>query len=138
LQSFNRYLSLQKWLSLSIVARSIARILLTHSSFAPPSIAASSSQNSKTTKTGEPNPATLEETLSHFDAFATVSELERRARNPGWEVEKESFLSAMKEGHRLVCEGMDPRRERKGKWPIRDHFPEKVAESLFSWETFIR
>ncbi|UZJ53144.1 hypothetical protein CBS101457_002464 [Exobasidium rhododendri] len=135
IKPFNSYLSTQKWLSLNIVARSIARIVITRSEFAPPSIASSSAQS--TTKKTSPT-ATLEETLKHFDAFATVSELERRARNPGWEVEKQSFLSAMKEGHRLICEGMDPRRERKGKWPIRDQLPEQVAESLFSWESFIR
>jgi hypothetical protein len=80
----------------------------------------------------------MQEMSSHFDAFATVSELERRARNPGWEVEQGAFLSAMKEAYRLLCDGMDPRKARKGKWPLYDHFPEDVAAGLFSWETFLR
>jgi hypothetical protein len=126
---------MQKWLSLAIVARSISSILLTHSPFATSSL--------KVTNTGkasreEKAPASVDEMLSHFDAFATVSELERRARNPGWEVEQEAFLSGMKEGHRLLCEGMDPRKARKGKWPLYDQFPEDVAAHLFSWDTFLR
>lgn len=76
--------------------------------------------------------------MSHVDAFATVSELERRSRNPGWEVEKESFLSAMKQGHRLLCDGMDPRKVRKGKWPLNSAIPEIVSESLFTWDAFLR
>ena len=53
-------------------------------------------------------------------------------------MEQGAFLSAMKEAHRLLAQGMDPRSERKGKWPLRNHFPEQIAASLFSWETFVR
>lgn len=76
--------------------------------------------------------------MSHVEAFATVSELERRSRNPGWDVEKESFLSAMKEGFKLLCDGMDPRKVRKGKWPLNRSIPETVLESLYTWDTFLR
>lgn len=77
--------------------------------------------------------------MSHLDAFATVSEIERRSRNPGWQVEQNAFLSAMREGHRLLCDGMDPRRaDRKGKWPLYRDFPEQVAANLFGWDSFLR
>lgn len=81
----------------------------------------------------------MEETLAHFDAFATISELERRCRNPGWSIERESFLSAMKEGHRLLVLGLDPHSAtpRKGRYPIRSSFPADVSQRILSWDTFL-
>lgn len=149
-QPFRKYLAIQRWLSLSLVSRMVARILLTHASNGqgPPSASASVQQAVKSRGAAqrgggrgvdEAARATLEETLAHLDAFATVSELERRARNPGWGVEREAYLKGMQEGHRLLCEGMDPRAARKTKFPLRTgEFPDKVAADLFSWESFLR
>lgn len=138
-QPFNRFLSIQKWLSLAIVSRTLSRILLTHSNHAPPSLTAAASSANGTARGRDDGPkATLQEMMDHVDAFATVSELERRERNPGWEMEKSAFLSSMKEAHTLLSQGMDPRIQRKGKWPLRDNFPEGLADDLFSWEAFVR
>lgn len=136
-QPFHKYVSVHRWLSLSMVARILCRILLTHSSHPPPSLAAPSSSSSKTSS--QPEAASLEETLAHFDAFATISELERRCRNPGWSIERESFLSAMKEGHRLLVLGLDPHpaTPRKGRYPIRSSFPADVSQRILSWDTFL-
>lgn len=76
--------------------------------------------------------------MAHFDAFATVSELERRARNPGWDIEQDGFVKGMQEGHKLLCEGMDPRKQHKGRFPVPPTFPSKVADHLFSWDSFLR
>lgn len=131
IKPFNKFLSIQKWLSLAIVSKTLAKILLTHSNHASASLHTSHNKRSE-----EQPKATLEEMLSHFDAFATVSELERRARNPGWEVERSAFLTSMQEAHSLLCKGLDPRIERK-KWPLWKDFPENVAEKLFTWDNFI-
>lgn len=134
IKPFNQFLSIQKWLSLAIVSKTLAKILLTHSNHAPISLYSSQNKN----RIEDQPKASLEEMLSHFDAFATVSELERRARNPGWDVERSAFLTSMKEAHSLLCIGMDPRIDRKGKkWPIWKDFPIEVAEKLFSWNNFI-
>lgn len=132
IKPFNKFLSIQKWLSLAIAAKTLARILLTHSNYAPVSLRFQQINN----RSEEQPKASLEEISSHFDAFATVSELERRARNPGWEVERSAFLTSMKEAHSLLCKGMDPRLDRK-KWPLWKDFPVKVAEKLFTWDNFV-
>lgn len=126
LQPFLDLLYARTWQSLHIVARMLARILLAHSTDG---------------STG------LDETKSHLDAFATVSELERRARNPGWEVERQALEGALKEAHGLLRAGLDPYEEKrvqakgegkKSKWPLKGVFPEDIAKEIFSWETFLR
>jgi hypothetical protein len=85
--------------------------------------------------------ATLEETLEHLDAFASVSEMQRRSRNPAWDLERSGFESAMREGLRLLRLAIDPWDESvkdKGNKGVVRQFPEKVARDLFSWEGFLR
>lgn len=140
IKPFNKYVGVHRWLSLSMVARMLCRILLTHSSTPPPALA-STSVSSGSSSRQSPAVASLEETLAHLDAFATISELERRCRNPGWSIERESFLSAMKEGHRLLVAGLDPHlpetTPRKGRYPIRTSFPVNVSQQVLSWNTFL-
>lgn len=92
----------------------------------------------------------MEETLGHTSAFASISELVRRKRNPGWEVEKQAFELTFKEALKLLKEGMDPYDEAriargeqggirgKGKWTVNPEFPRDVAQQLFGWEGFMR
>jgi len=90
--------------------------------------------------TTEGPPTTLEETLTHLNSYATVSELHRRARNPGWEVERETFNRSMRQAYELLKKGLDPsNEERKNQrgWIVKDDFPEAVAKDLFSWDAFV-
>ncbi|KAN0065508.1 hypothetical protein ACQY0O_001345 [Thecaphora frezii] len=136
----------QNWQSLHSVARSLARLLLTCSSTPPPSISSPSSTN--------PTPASFDEVYSQLQSFATVSELERRARNPGWTIEQASFASALESAHKALRTGLDPfdevriqQRTTPGLKP--DPFPLRVDEisassslstkvrELFSFPTFL-
>ncbi|SPO36839.1 related to Potential protein lysine methyltransferase SET5 [Pseudozyma flocculosa] len=136
----------QGWQSLHSVARSLARLLLTHSSTPPPSIASTSTTN--------PTPASFDEVYSQLSSFATVSELERRARNPGWSMEEASFNSALQSAHKALRAGLDPfdeertkQRQTPGVKP--EPFPLKVDEisassalsskikELFSYPNFL-
>lgn len=131
-------MSTHPFLSLHSVARLYARILLCHSPTPPESLIKPS------------RPATVEETLGHTSAFASISELVRRKRNPGWEVEKQAFELTFKEALKLLKEGMDPYDEAriargeqggirgKGKWTVNPDFPRDVAQQLFGWEGFMR
>lgn len=137
-QPFLDFLYGHPYLSLHSTARLYALVLLSHSPTPPPSI---SSQGSK---------ATLEETLGHIGAFATISELVRRRRNPGWEMEKQAFEATFRQALALLKNGLDPwdddrvaRGEQggirgKGKWIIDPDFPRAVAQDLFSWDGFMR
>ncbi|CAO1636787.1 unnamed protein product [Sympodiomycopsis kandeliae] len=143
---FMDFLSTHPYLSLHSVARLYARLLLCHSPTPPPSPIASSSTGTTTATT-----STLSEDLSHISALATISELVRRRRNPGWEMEKRAFEMTFKEALKLLKEGLDPYAEDrfkvrgeqggirgKGKWIVNPEFPRNVSESLFSWEGFMK
>lgn len=86
--------------------------------------------------------ASLAETLEHINAFASVSELQRRARNPSWELEQAGFEAAMKEGLRLLQVGLSPYdeqgNEQKGRAKLVRDFPKDVARELFSWQGFLK
>ncbi|CAO1614042.1 unnamed protein product [Parajaminaea phylloscopi] len=135
---FLDFLSAHPYLSLHSTARLYALILLSHS----PSPSRSLSHAGGTT--------TLEETLSHVDAFATISELVRRKRNPGWDMEKSAFEATFRQALALLKKGLDPWDEErvargeqggirgKGKWIVNPDFSKKVAQDLFSWEGFMR
>lgn len=136
---FMDFLNAHPYLSLHSVARTYARLLLCHSPTPPPSPSNAS------------KPSTLNEDLSHISAFATISELVRRRRNPGWEMEKRAFEMTFKESLRLLKLGMDPYEEErfktrgeqggirgKGKWIVNPNFPRNVSESLFSLEGFMK
>ncbi|CEH13013.1 Predicted histone tail methylase containing SET domain [Ceraceosorus bombacis] len=147
IRPFLEYLAQHKWLSLHNVARQLARVLMTHSSSPPPSLLHNGGPaSSKPPARGVPlPPATMEETLDHLKAFATVSELQRRARNPAWSVEQKGFESAMREGLRLLKLGLDPWDDAEAgapkadgtKGPIKS-FPKEQARDLFSWESFVK
>ena len=85
-------------------------------------------------------PASFAETLRHLDAFATVSELERRARNPGWAVERSMFLPALKKGWELLVRALDPRQEKlPRKFPVQaSSFPAAELDRVLSYDTFLR
>lgn len=144
MQPFLAYLAQHRWLSLHNVARTLARVLLTHSSTPPPSMLQyGPASSSKPTHSGMTlRSASLAETLEHINAFASVSELQRRARNPSWELEQAGFEAAMREGLRLLQLGLNPYEddgsERKGRSRAIRDFPKDVAKDLFSWETFLK
>ncbi|PWN47998.1 SET domain-containing protein [Violaceomyces palustris] len=134
----------QSWQSLHSVARSIARILQTLTSSPPASVRRSTT----TTTTSSTETATYEEVKSQISSFATVSELERRARNPGWEVESQSFVQALDRAWKLLRRGLDPFDEarlterqlgRPSPFPVRQGSIQKEeAEEIFSWENFLQ
>lgn len=131
------FLEQYQWHSLHTVARCLARVLLTGAAQKPPSV----SLQTGATVQGLPSkdaPATFEEVLHHLDSFATVSELERRARNPGWELERAGFLPALQRAHSLLVEALDPRRTRSNRFPVpADAHLASSLDRLFAWETFL-
>ncbi|TKY85960.1 hypothetical protein EX895_004785 [Sporisorium graminicola] len=89
-----------KWQSLHCVARSLARLVST--------LAYGTMK-----RLGEE--AELEQTYGDFEtvygrlsSFATVSELERRSRNPGWSTEKASFEPLLSRAHAALRTALDP------------------------------
>lgn len=126
------------YLSLHSTARLYASILLCHSSTPPPA----------PYKSGET--ATMEDTLRHAKAFATIHEVARKRRNPGWDIEKKAWEATFKNALELLRGAIDPYEEKrleaggqggirgKGKWIVEPNFPRGVAQELFGWEGFMR
>lgn len=128
-----------QWHSIHTVARMLARAVLTGATVKPSSI----SPTTGATVHGLPShdaPATWTETVHHLDSFATVSELERRARNPGWELERAGFLPALQRAHVLMTDALDPTRpSRPRRFPVpATALPAKELERLFSWDMFLQ
>jgi len=130
------FLEQYQWHSLHTVARCLARVLLTGAAHKPPSV----SPTTGATVQGLPSqdaPATFDEVLRHLESFATVSELERRARNPGWELERAGFMPALQRAHTLLIDALDPRHSRS-RFPVpADAHPAAALDRLFSWDTFL-
>lgn len=133
------HLEQYQWHSLHTVARSLARLLLTASAHPPPSVSPTTGATVHGVATKDA-PASFAETLRHLDAFATVSELERRARNPGWAVERSMFLPALKKGWELLVRALDPRQEKlPRKFPVQaSSFPAAELDRVLSYDTFLR
>lgn len=92
----------QKWQSLHCVARSLARLLstLTPHNTTPPRKA---DEDDLLKLYGD-----FETVYSRLSSFATVSELERRSRNPGWATEKSSFESILNQAHAALRTALNP------------------------------
>ncbi|WFC99962.1 hypothetical protein MYAM1_002708 [Malassezia yamatoensis] len=128
-----------QWHSLHSVSRAVARQLLTASAHPPPSI----SVKTGATVHGVPTkdaPASFQETSHHLDAFATVSELERRARNPGWDIESKMFVPALKTAHQLLVKALDPREKSPSRnFPVKaEKLPAADLDRIFAYDTFLR
>ncbi|GAC98554.1 hypothetical protein PHSY_006148 [Pseudozyma hubeiensis SY62] len=100
-----RLIGQHKWQSLHSVARSLARLLTTLTD---------GYQGEGWKRTGGKG-EDLTDTYGDFDtvyarlsSFATVSELERRSRNPGWSTEKSSFEAILSSAHTALCTALDP------------------------------
>ncbi|EST05977.1 SET domain protein [Kalmanozyma brasiliensis GHG001] len=84
-----------EWQSLHCVARSLARLI--------------STLNPRTAlKQDEEEEESFEEVYSRLSSFATVSELERRTRNPGWATERTSFEPLLTRAHTALRAALDP------------------------------
>lgn len=93
----------QKWQSLHCVARSLARLLMTLTrQYHGQANKKADTQDSVATY------GDFETVYARLSSFATVSELERRSRNPGWTTEKASFESILVEAHMALCNALDP------------------------------
>lgn len=86
----------QTWQSLHSVARSLARLL-------SPLTPHNNNADDLIETFGN-----FEEVHARLSSFATVSELERRARNPGWSTEKASFEAVLLKAHTALREALDP------------------------------
>lgn len=133
-----QFLTQYQWHSVHTVARMLARALLTGAKVKPASIA----PGAGATVHGLPSTekaATWAETLHHLNSFATVSELERRARNPGWEMERAGLLPALQQAHELLCDALDPTRpQRPKKFPVPpDALPARDVAALLTWPSFL-
>ncbi|WFD43657.1 hypothetical protein MPSI1_002321 [Malassezia psittaci] len=137
-KSFLQHLEQYQWHSLHSVSRAIARLLLTASAHPPPSISVKTGATVHGVPTKEA-PASFQETLHHLDAFATVSELERRARNPGWDIESKMFVPALKTAHELLVKALDPReKSRSRNFPIKaEKLPAADLDRIFAYDTFL-
>ncbi|CDU25573.1 uncharacterized protein SPSC_05466 [Sporisorium scitamineum] len=93
-------ISTHKWQSLHSVARSLARLLstLTYSS-----LKRVGEEAELASTYGD-----FETVYSRLSSFATVSELERRSRNPGWSTEKSSFEPLLSQAHSALRSALDP------------------------------
>lgn len=133
-----KFLEQYQWHSLHNVARALARLLLTESAHPPPSVSPTTGATVHGLPTHDAK-ASFDETLRHLDAFATVSELERRARNPGWSMEKAMFLPAMRQAWELLCKALDPRQDKLPKrFPVqRAAFPAAALDRVFSYDAFL-
>ncbi|WFD38228.1 uncharacterized protein MJAP1_001177 [Malassezia japonica] len=133
-----KFLEQYQWHSLHNVARALARLLLTESAHPPPSVSPTTGATVHGLPTHDAK-ASFDETLRHLDAFATVSELERRARNPGWSMEKAMFLPAMRQAWELLCRALDPRQDKLPKrFPVqRTAFPAAALDRVFSYDAFL-
>ncbi|PKI85396.1 hypothetical protein MVES_000236 [Malassezia vespertilionis] len=134
---FYEILQQYQWHSVHAVARMLARLLLTGTNAPPPSISRTTGATVQGVLSKEA-PATFAETHKHLEAYATVSELERRARNPGWATESGSFTLALREAHTRLQRALDPRQEELPKrFPVAASKLPELAE-LLSWDTFLR
>nr|CDI56502.1 conserved hypothetical protein [Melanopsichium pennsylvanicum 4] len=109
-----------KWQSLHCVARSLARLLMSLTPYYNNIINRSASNKSNNVGAGrrkcdESNAEDMvkefgdfETIFSRLSSFATVSELERRTRNPGWTTEKESFTTLLNTAHEALRAALDP------------------------------
>lgn len=97
----------QKWQSLHCAARSLARLL---STLTPHNTGSSSRTTKNATEEDDLLKAygDFETVYSRLSSFATVSELERRSRNPGWATEKPSFESILSQAHSAFRAALDP------------------------------
>lgn len=138
-KTFLQHMEQYQWHSLHSVSRAVARQLLTASAHPPPSI----SVKTGATVHGVPTkdaPASFQETSHHLDAFATVSELERRARNPGWDIESKMFVPALKTAHQLLVKALDPREKSPSRnFPVKaEKLPAADLDRIFAYDTFLR
>lgn len=134
-----QHLEQYQWHSLHTVARALSRLLLTASAHPPPSVSPTTGATVHGVATKDA-PASFAETLHHLDAFATVSELERRARNPGWDVEARMFVPALRAAHELLVRTLDPREPKRARsFPVRAAaFPAADLDRVFSYDAFLR
>ena len=126
------------WQSLHLAARATARALLTRSRTPPPSITRETGASIQGLGRAEA-PASLEETMHHLHSFATVSELDRRARSPGWNAEREQFTALAREAHARFTAALNPRHaERPAGFPVaHDALSAQETDALFSWTAFL-
>lgn len=82
-------------------------------------------------------PASFDETRHHLDAFATLSELDRRARRPGWEFERAGFEDELRNAHKLFRDLFDPRAAAAAALR-KASYPAAAVDELLSFETFAR
>ena len=94
-----------KWQSLHCVARSLARLLstLTPHNNAPVRASKGADEDDLLQAYGD-----FETVFARLSSFATVSELERRTRNPGWATEKGSFEPLLAQAHEAMRTALDP------------------------------
>lgn len=116
-KSLMELIQAQKWQSLHCVSRSLARLL---STLTPHNFAQSSQGNrtSSSKNAGEEEDrhkvyGDFETVYGRLSSFATVSELERRSRNPGWATEKASFESMLLQAHNAIRAALDPYHEQR-------------------------
>ncbi|CBQ71212.1 conserved hypothetical protein [Sporisorium reilianum SRZ2] len=90
----------EKWQSLHSVARALTRVLST--------LAYGALKRVGEAEELEQAYGDFETVYSRISSFATVSELERRARNPGWSTEKPSFDALLAQAHAALRTALDP------------------------------
>lgn len=105
----------QKWQSLHCVARSLARLLSTLTPHNNGMGKQSREQDDLIAAYGD-----FETVHARLSSFATVSELERRSRNPGWATEKASFEGILAEAYTALCDALDPYAESRTSAPHPD------------------
>ena len=105
----------QKWQSLHCVARSLARLLSTLTPHNNSTQAAAGPSQRGAGRSAAAEDEDLLKTYGDFEtvygrlsSFATVSELERRSRNPGWATEKASFEPILAQAHTALRAALDP------------------------------
>ncbi|SPO32420.1 probable Potential protein lysine methyltransferase SET5 [Ustilago trichophora] len=94
-----------KWQSLHCVARSLARLMstLTPHNNTPWRSGKGAEEEDLLQIYGD-----FETVFARLTSFATVSELERRSRNPGWATEKSSFEPLLAQAHSALRLALDP------------------------------
>ncbi|KDN43562.1 hypothetical protein K437DRAFT_225559 [Tilletiaria anomala UBC 951] len=128
IRHFNHLVASAKWGSALVAARSLCRILLTHSARPVASLesavttatsaasvnvtgASVGTRNAET----ETKPASAEEVLRHINAFATVNDIIRRSRNPAWALEMQQFTSSVSMAYQLLLGAIQPESDARKK-----------------------
>ncbi|KAJ1031318.1 hypothetical protein NDA18_002534 [Ustilago nuda] len=98
----------QKWQSLHCAARSTARLLSTLTPHSTVPTSRTTSKNAVDEDDLLKEYGHFETVFSRLSSFATISELERRSRNPRWATEKTSFEAILAEAHSVFRAALDP------------------------------